>query len=216
MDRGPVTGYSQGEEIANAVTHGIGCILSIIGLVLLIIFSSRNGDALLIVSSAIYGSGLVLLYAFSTIYHSIPQEKARKVLKVLDHSAIFYLIAATYTPFTLVVLGGALGWVIFGIVWGGFVLGTLFKVFLAGRFKWLSISIYIALGWCVVLGIRPLIRSLAYEGFLLLLAGGIVYSIGALIYARKGIRYSHPVWHLFVMMGSFLHFLSVFFYVVQG
>jgi hemolysin III len=205
---------SIGEEIANSITHGIGWVLAVAALVLLVVFSSMYGDVWHIVSSSIYGSGLVLMYANSTMYHSLRPERAKKIFKILDHSAIYFLIAATYTPYTLTILRGPWGWTLFGIVWGGFVLGTLFKVFFAGRFKLLSVGIYIVLGWCVLIAIGPLMRSLPFEGLLLLLAGGIAYSLGAAVYAKKGVRYSHAVWHIFVMTGSLFHFLSVFLYVI--
>ncbi len=205
---------SIGEEIANAITHGIGWAMGIAALVLLVIFSSIYGDVWHIVSCTIYGTGLVLLFANSTMYHSLTNKTAKKVFKILDHSAIFFLIAATYTPFTLTVIRGPWGWTMFGVVWGGFVLGTLFKVFFAGRYKWVSISIYIALGWCVILVIGPLIRSLPFMGLLLMVAGGIAYSVGTVVYAKKGVKYSHAVWHLFVLAGSMFHFFSIFFYVI--
>jgi hemolysin III len=203
-----------GEEIANSITHGIGWVFGISALVLLIVFSSMYGDPWYIVSCTIYGVGLVLMYANSTMYHSLQGPRVKKVFKILDHCAIYFLIAATYTPYTLTILRGPWGWTLFGIVWGGFILGSVFKAFSAGKFKWVSVVIYIALGWCVLLAIGPLIRNLPYEGLILLLAGGICYSLGALIYAKKGVKYSHAVWHLYVLLGSIFHFFSVFFYVI--
>ncbi|MGA1873671.1 MAG: PAQR family membrane homeostasis protein TrhA [Thermoplasmatota archaeon] len=206
--------YSTCEEIANSITHGVGWALSIAALVLLIVFSSIQGDPWLIVSCTLFGFGLVLLYANSTMYHAIQTRRVKKVFKILDHSSIFFLIAATYTPYTLTILRGTWGWILFGIVWGGFIFGTIMKVFFAGRFKWLSVGIYILLGWSVLLAIRPVIESLPFPGLLLLVAGGISYSVGALIYTKKKIRYSHAVWHVYVMIGSILHFFSVFFYII--
>lgn len=203
-----------GEEVANSITHGIGWLLGIVALILLVIYSARYGTVWHVISCTIFGVGLILLFANSTLYHSIQPRKAKKVFKILDHSSIYFLIAATYTPYTLAVLRGPLGWLLFGIVWGGFILGTLFKVFLAGRFKGLSVAIYIALGWCVILAIGPLIRALPFEGVLLLFAGGVSYTVGALVYAKKGIRYSHAVWHVYVLVGAIFHFFSVFFYVI--
>ncbi len=210
----PSKEYTMGEEITNSITHGVGWILAIAALVLLVVFSSINGDVWLIVACSIYGAGLIFLFAGSTLYHSIQPRRAKKVFKIIDHSAIFFLIAATYTPFTLTLLRGPLGWSLFGVVWGGFILGTLFKVFFAGRMKWLSVVIYIALGWCILVAIRPLIRSLPLDGMLFLLAGGIAYSLGAVIYSKKGVKYSHAVWHLYVLLGAFFHFCSVFFYLI--
>jgi hemolysin III len=180
-----------------------------------VVFSSFTGDPWLIVSCTVFGAGLVLLYSNSTMYHALQARTAKKVFKILDHSSIFFLIAATYTPYTLVVLRGVWGWLLFGIVWGGFVLGTVMKVFFAGRYKWISVGIYIALGWCVLLAIGPVIRNLPLPGLILLAAGGVSYSIGALIYAKKGLRYSHAIWHIYVLIGSLFHFLSVFFYVIH-
>ena len=208
--------YSLGEEIANSITHGIGWALAIAALVLLVVFSSLKGDAWHIVSCSIYGTGLVLLYANSTMYHSLTNKTAKRVFKILDHSSIFFLIAATYTAFTLTVIRGPWGWTLFGIVWGGFILGTVMKVFFAGRFKWLSVGIYILLGWCVLIAIKPIIDNLAAPGLILLGAGGIAYSIGALIYAKKRVKYSHAVWHVYVIIGSVLQFFSVFFYVIPN
>ncbi|MBN1540298.1 MAG: hemolysin III family protein [Candidatus Thermoplasmatota archaeon] len=207
-------GISRGEEIANSITHGIGWALSIVALVLLAVFSSLYGDAWHIVSCSIYGSGLVLLYTSSTMYHALKGRTAKKVFKILDHSSIFFLIAATYTPFTLTLLRGTWGWILFAIVWGGFLIGTVLKVFFAGRYKWLSVSIYIMLGWCVLLAIEPVIKNLPLPGLILLGGGGIAYSIGALIYLKKGVKYSHAVWHLYVLAGSIMHFFSIFFYVI--
>ena len=203
-----------GEEIANSITHGVGWVFAISALVLLIVFSSIYGDAWHIVSCTIYGVGLVLMYTNSTMYHSLQGRKVKKVFKILDHSSIYFLIAATYTPYTLTILRGPWGWTLFGIVWGGFIFGSVFKAFAAGKYKWVSVMVYIALGWCVLLAIGPLIRSLPYEGLILLLAGGICYSLGAVIYAKKGIKYSHAVWHLYVLLGSIFHFFSIFFYVI--
>ncbi len=201
--------YTMGEEMTNSITHGVGWILAIAALVLLVVSSSINGDVWLIVACSIYGAGLVFLFAGSTLYHSIRSEGAKKVFKIIDHSAIFFLIAATYTPFTLTLLRGPLGWALFGIVWSGFVLGTLFKVFFAGRMKWLSVAIYVALGWCILVAIRPLVRILPLDGILFLLAGGIAYSLGAVIYSKKDVKYSHPVWHMYVLLGAFFHFCSI-------
>lgn len=206
--------YTRGEELANSITHGIGWALAVAGSVLLIVFSTLAGDPWLIVSCTIFGVGLVLLYTNSTMYHSLRPVTAKRVFKILDHSAIYFLIAATYTPYTLVTIRGTWGWGLFSIVWSGFILGTIFKVFFSSRFKWMSIAIYVSLGWCVLLAIRPIMENLASGGLILLLAGGIAYSIGALVYAKKGIRYSHSVWHVYVLIGSMFHFASVFFYVI--
>jgi hemolysin III len=206
--------YTFSEELANSITHGVGWALAIVAMVLLVVFSSLHGDAWHIVSCSIFGAGLVLMYTNSTMYHSLTNKTAKKVFKILDHSSIFFLIAATYTAYTLTVIRGPWGWTLFGIVWGGFAFGTIMKIFFAGRFKLLSISIYILLGWCVIIAIKPIIENLTFPGFLLLGAGGIAYSIGAIIYAKKKVKYSHAVWHVYVIIGSLFHFLSVFLYVI--
>jgi len=208
--------WTDSEETVNSITHGIGLLLAVAGAVLLIVFSSIRGDAWTIVSCTIFGVGLVLLYANSTIYHALRSRTAKGVFHVLDHSAIFFLIAASYTPFTLTILRGTLGWTLFGLVWGGFVLGTLFKVFFTGRFKFLSIALYLIMGWAVLLAIRPVIGALPIDGLVLLAGGGIAYTLGAFIYAKKGIKYSHAVWHFYVLAGSIMHFFSIFLYVIPS
>ncbi|MCU7797837.1 MAG: hemolysin III family protein [Candidatus Thiodiazotropha sp. (ex Semelilucina semeliformis)] len=206
--------YTLGEEIAHAVSHGIGILLSIAGLTVLVAFSSLYGDAWHITSSSIYGATLVLLYTASTLYHGIPQSKGKQVLQRLDHAAIFLLIAGTYTPFTLVNLRGGWGWTLFGLVWGVAIVGIVLEVAIKKRIKWLSISLYLGLGWLVLIAIEPLLDSVATGGLILLLAGGLFYSLGVIFYVWKRLAYHHAVWHLFVLAGSVLHFFAVFFYVL--
>jgi hemolysin III len=206
--------YSLGEEIAHTISHGIGILLSIAGLAVLVAFSSLYGDAWHITSSAIYGATLILLYTASTLYHGIPQSKSKQLLRRLDHAAIFLLIAGTYTPFTLVNMRGVWGWSLFGLVWGLAILGMVLELVMKRRIKWLSISLYLGLGWLVLIAIKPLIDSVATGGVVLLLAGGLSYSLGVIFYVWKRLSYHHAVWHLFVMGGSALHFFSVFFYVL--
>ena len=208
------SGYSLGEEIAHAVSHGIGILLSIAGLAVLVAFASLYGDAWHITSSSIYGATLILLYTASTLYHGIPQPAAKRVLRRLDHAAIFLLIAGTYTPFTLVNLRGGWGWTLFGLVWGFALLGVVLETVLKRRIKWLSLSLYLGLGWLVVIAIEPLLVAVEPGGLVLLLAGGLCYSLGVIFYVWKRLAYHHAVWHLFVMAGSLLHFFSVFFYVL--
>jgi hemolysin III len=208
--------YSIGEEIAHAVTHGVGVLLSIGGLVVLVAFSALYGDAWHITSSSIYGATLVLLYSFSTLYHGIPYPKAKRILQRLDHAAIFLLIAGTYTPFTLVNLRGPWGWTLFGLVWGIAIAGMVLELVSRKRYKWLSISLYLGLGWLVVIAIKPMLLSVETGGLLLLLAGGLCYSLGVIFYVWTRLAYHHAVWHLFVLAGSVLHFFSVLFYVVPA
>jgi hemolysin III len=206
--------YSLGEEIAHTISRGIGLLLSIAGLAVLVAFASLYGDAWHITSSAVYGATLILLYTASTLYHGIPQSKGKQLLRRLDHAAIFLLIAGTYTPFTLVNMRGVWGWSLFGLVWGLAILGMVLELVMKRRIKWLSISLYLGLGWLVLIAIKPLIDSVATGGVVLLLAGGLSYSLGVFFYVWKRLSYHHAVWHLFVMGGSALHFFSVFFYVL--
>jgi len=206
--------YTLGEEIAHAVTHGIGILLSIAGLAVLVAFASLYGNAWHITSSSIYGATLILLYTASTLYHGIPQPSVKRVLRRIDHAAIFLLIAGTYTPFTLVNLRGGWGWTLFGLVWGFAILGVVLETALKRRVKWLSLTLYLGLGWLVLVAIEPLLESVAAGGLILLLAGGLCYSLGVIFYVWKRLAYHHAVWHLFVMAGSVLHFFSIFFYVL--
>jgi len=206
--------YSIGEEIAHTVIHGVGLLLSIAGLAVLVTLSSRSGDAWYIASTGIYGVTLILLYTSSTLYHGIPHAKAKPVLQRLDHAAIFLLIAGTYTPFTLVTLRGSWGWALFALVWGIAIAGMVLELVARKRYKRLSISLYLGLGWIILIAIKPLLRSVETDGVLLLLAGGLCYSFGVIFYVWKTLPYHHAVWHLFVLAGSALHFFSVLFYVV--
>ena len=206
--------YSIGEEIAHSVTHGVGALLSIVGLAVLVAFSSVYGDAWHIVSTSIYGATLILLYTASTLYHGIPHEGAKKILQRLDHAAIFLLIAGTYTPFTLVNLRGDWGWILFGMVWVIAIAGIALELLCEKPNKRLSISLYLGLGWLVLVAIKPMVSSVETGGLLLLLAGGICYSFGVIFYVWKKLAYHHAIWHLFVLAGSALHYFSVLFYVV--
>jgi hemolysin III len=206
--------YTVGEEIAHAVTHGVGALLSIAGLTVLVAFASLYGNAWHITSSCIYGATLILLYTASTLYHGIPQPAAKRVLRRIDHAAIFLLIAGTYTPFTLVNLRGEWGWLLFGLVWGFAILGVVLETVAKRRIKWLSLTLYLGLGWMVLIAIKPLVDAVATGGLILLLAGGLCYSLGVIFYVWKRLAYHHAVWHMFVMAGSMLHFFSVFYYVL--
>ncbi|RTZ71733.1 MAG: hemolysin III family protein [Gammaproteobacteria bacterium] len=207
--------YSIGEEIAHAVTHGVGIPLSIAGLVLLVTFSALYGDAWHVVSSAIYGSTLVLLYTASTLYHGIPHERAKPILQKLDHAAIFLLIAGTYTPFTLVTLNGsAWGWTLFGIVWTTAVVGIWIELGNNKKLQRWSLLLYLLMGWVVVIAFKPLVGNLASGGLALLVSGGLAYTLGAAFYAWERLHWNHAIWHLFVLAGSVLHFMAVFFYVI--
>ncbi len=206
--------YTLGEEIAHAVTHGLGVLLAIAGLTVLVAYSTRYGDSRHIVGSAIFGSTLVLMYTASTLYHSIPLPRARKVLRIIDHTMIYFLIAGSYTPFTLVTLNGPWGWTLFGITWGLALAGVVFKVFATGRLQKLSLAIYLSMGWCVVVAIRPLVGALATGGLVLLVIGGLCYTGGVVFYVRERLRYHHAIWHVFVLAGSVFHYFAVLFYVM--
>ncbi|MDQ0858758.1 hemolysin III family protein [Bacillus sp. V2I10] len=205
--------YSIKEEIANAITHGIGVLLSIPALVYLIIFASKYGDAWHIVSFSIFGATMILLYLFSTLLHAIPHRKAKDVFEILDHSAIYLLIAGTYTPFLLVPLRGTLGFTLLGIVWGLAIAGIVLKIFFVKKFVILSTLAYILMGWLIIIAIKPLYEFLSPEGFALLLTGGLLYTIGAIFYVWRKIPYHHAIWHGFVLAGSAAMFFCVLFYV---
>ncbi len=206
--------YSLGEEIANSISHGVGALLSLAGLVFLIIFSSFTGNPMKLVSVVVYGSMLFLLYLASTLYHSITNKKAKRVLEIIDHSMIFLLIAGTYTPFTLVTLKGTVGWTIFGLVWGISLVGIVFKVFFVRKFMILSTLAYILMGWLVVFAIKPLVNNLSSQGIFWLVAGGVFYTVGSIFYVYRKFKYHHFIWHIFVVFGSFCHFVAIFRYVI--
>jgi hemolysin III len=205
-----------GEERANAITHGIGALLSVAALVLLVTFAARHGSVWHVTSSAIYGVTLVALYLASTLYHSVQGERVKRFFRKLDHASIFLLIAGTYTPFLLVSLRGPWGWSLFGVVWGLCLAGMVLKFFLAGRFRVVSTVIYVLTGWLIVIAIKPLALALPAGGLWLLGAGGVCYTGGTVFYLWKSLRYHHAVWHVFVLAGSICHFFSVFCYVLPG
>ncbi|HET7535444.1 MAG TPA: hemolysin III family protein [Candidatus Didemnitutus sp.] len=202
--------YSLREEIAHAVTHGVGAALGVAGLVLLVVWSARFGDAWHVTSSAIFGTTLVLLYTTSTLYHSFRGERVKTLLRKFDHAAIFLLIAGTYTPFMLVTLRGAWGWSLFGVVWGLAVVGVALKFWFAGRFRVVSTIVYLAMGWLVLLAFKPLVAALPRAGLVWLFAGGACYSAGTIFYLWKKLPYHHAVWHVWVLAGSVCHWIAVF------
>lgn len=208
--------YSVGEEIAHAITHGIGIPLSIAALAILVAFSALYGDAWHVTSTAIYGVTLILLYTSSTLYHGIPNIRAKLILQQLDHAAIFLLIAGTYTPFTLVSLRGPWGWTLFGLVWGIAILGVTVELLGNSKLRRWSLALYLGMGWLVVIAIKPMLANVESGGLLLLLGGGLCYSLGAVFYAWERLSYNHAIWHIFVLAGSILHFFSVLFYVVPS
>lgn len=203
------------EELFNAISHGIGALLGVAALVILTVIASMHGAALKIVSSAVYGSSLILMYSASTFYHITQRPHIKKILKVLDHSSIYILIAGSYTPFTLVVLNGSWGWSLFGVTWGLALAGVIFKLFFTGRFEWLSLTIYLLMGWMAVVAVKPLIENLPLGGLIWLVAGGLCYTLGVIFYALDGkYHLSHFIWHLFVLAGSICQFFAVLLYVI--
>lgn len=210
----PFSRYTLGEEIANSVIHGVGIVLGIAGLGVLTAFASLHGDAWHIVGCSIFGAALILLYTASTLYHSIPLPRVKTVLRTLDHSAIFILIAGTYTPFLLVNLRGPWGWSLFGVIWGLALAGIVLRIVRGRRSTLLSVGLYVGMGWAVVAAIQPLLNNVAPGGLLLLLVGGLAYTLGVVFYVWKRLPYHHAVWHGFVLAGSIFHFFAILFYVI--
>ena len=197
------------EEIANAITHGIGLLLSIGGGIILITLAARHASTREIISAAVFATTLVVMYVASTLYHAIPHPRAKRNLKVFDHCAIFLLIAGTYTPFTIVALKGTLGWSLFGIVWGLAALGIVFKLFFTGKMRLLSTITYVLMGWIAIVAVVPISRALQPAALYWLIAGGIAYTAGTLFYHNQRIPYSHAIWHVFVLAGSVSHFIAI-------
>lgn len=201
------------EELANALTHGVGLLASLIGMPILVLSALHRGEVTAVVGTSVFGATLIALYAASTFYHAVPHPELKQKFRLADHMAIYLLIAGTYTPFTLGVLRGTWGWTLFGVVWTLAALGVLFKLwFGSGRFHRLSTAIYVAMGWVIVLAIRPLVQSMEHAGLLLLIAGGLSYTGGVVFYMDKRRAWTHPVWHVFVLGGSVCHYFAVLFY----
>jgi len=208
--------YSALEEKTNIISHAIGLILSVIALLLMLVRASQYGNVWHIVSVSIFGVSLITLYAASTFYHSAKDPRRRARLRVIDHATIYTLIAGTYTPFTLVVLHGSVGWMVFGASWAMAITGITLKLFFTGRFNILSTLMYVFMGWIIVFAITPLIESLSTQGLFWLFAGGVAYTTGAILYSIKKIKFNHAIFHMFVLLGSACHFVSVYFYVLPN
>jgi hemolysin III len=200
---------STGEEIANAITHGIGALLAVAALVVLIVMAAIHGSVWHIVSFSIFGATLVLLYFASTLYHSLTHAKAKRVFHKFDHISIYLLIAGTYTPFCLTALRGWIGWTVLGVVWSCAILGAVLKAISVGKRIKLSTVLYILMGWVILVAIQPLYKAMPFNGFLFLIAGGISYTIGTIFFIRNQVKYNHSVWHVFGLGGSVLHFFAV-------
>ncbi len=212
--RAVASDYTRHEELANVITHGLGAALSVAGLAFMVTVAGLNGDAWHVVSVTIFGASLVLLYTASMLYHAFSDPAMKRLLRKFDHAGIFLLIAGTYTPFLLVSLRGPWGWSLFGVVWGLGLIGVAFKFWFAGRFRGVSTVIYVAMGWLVLIALRPIMAALPAPGFWLLVAGGFIYTAGTGFYLWKRLPYHHAVWHLFVLGGSICHFAAVFGYVL--
>ena len=205
----PQRQQSLGEEIANSVSHGVGLLAAVVAAPVLVVAAAGSGRAADIVGASVFAFTVVLLYFTSTLYHALPLSKAKLVFRVLDHGAIFLLIAGTYTPFTLGVLRGAWGWTLFALVWGLALAGILLKAVGGIRYPVLSTSVYLAMGWLLLIAIKPLWNLVPIWGLFWLLAGGLAYTAGVAFFAVRRVRYSHLVWHLFVMVGTACHFVAV-------
>ncbi|MGC9932491.1 PAQR family membrane homeostasis protein TrhA [Priestia aryabhattai] len=206
--------FTRGEEIANAITHGVGAVLSIVGLTLLIVLSSLEGTPWHVISFTIYGITMLLLYVSSTLVHSFPEGKVKDLFEIFDHSSIYLFIAGTYTPFLFIAVKGTTGWTLFGIVWGIALAGIVFKAFFVKKFLFISTILYVFMGWMIVFAWDSLTQNIAHQGIVLLVVGGVLYTIGAVFYVWRGFRFHHMIWHMFVLGGTILHFLAIILYVL--
>jgi len=207
--------YSKAEEITNVITHGIGAILSIIALVAMVLKSIELNNKSYLITSIVFGFSMVFLYSASTLYHGVQKPSIRNRLNTMDHMAIYLLIAGTYTPFTVNVLGGTFGWVIFGIVWTFGIVGMILKIFYLGKYNTLSVIAYVVMGWIVIVAIKTLFTNLGFAGAMWLFAGGIFYTVGAVLFLIHKIPFNHAIFHLFVLAGTASHFISVYWYVLK-
>lgn len=206
--------YSLGEELANSITHGIGIGLSLVGGILLVVLAAVYGDVWRIVSFSIFASSLIALYLASTLYHSFRNPQVKHIFRIVDHAAIYLLIAGTYTPFLLVSLRGAWGWTLLGVIWGLALLGIVFKTLFIHRFRKLSTIVYLGMGWLCLVAVHEMLIRIPVGGLIWLAAGGILYTIGVIFYVWRRLPYHHAVWHLFVLAGSTCHYLAVLFYLL--
>lgn len=206
--------YSPLEEKLNVISHGIGILLGGIALVFLLLHAIQHGKAIHIVSFAIYGFSIIVLYLASTLYHKATKPLARNRLQIFDHAAIYLLIAGTYTPFALITLEGTTGWIIFGTVWAFAAVGITLKLFFTGKFDKLSTLMYVFMGWIIVFAIKPLMANLSSEGLYWLFLGGAAYTIGAILYSIQRLPFNHAIFHVFVLAGSIFHFIAVYWYVL--
>lgn len=216
MKKSKKPAYTLAEELINSISHGTGALAAAGGMAVLIVFSALQGNVWKVVSSSIYGATMIMLYTFSALYHSFTDGKVKSVFRIFDHCSIFLLIAGSYTPFTLVTLREAtpaIGWTLFGVVWGAAIIGIVLNIVSLEKFKIFSMICYIAMGWAVVFAIKPLIANLEKGGIILLAAGGLAYTVGIIFYAIRK-KYMHSIWHFFVLGGTILQYFAVLFYVV--
>jgi len=211
----PTPLQSPGEEFANSVIHGVGLAASLVGLPLAVAFAATYYGAWQVVGNAVFGVSLVALYSTSTLYHAIPHDRAKRALRFCDHAAIYLLIAGTYTPFSLGVLRGGWGWSLLAVVWALAAAGIVFKAFSGIRFGKLSTAVYLLMGWLCVVAIRPMLTHIPPAGLAWMVAGGLFYSCGVVFYAWKGLRFSHAVWHVFVLLGSVCHYFAILLHVAR-
>lgn len=207
--------YTLGEEIFSSVSHGVGACLSIAGTVVLLVFSVIYGNALAVVSSSIYGASLIILYTMSTLYHSFTNEKVKHFFQIMDHNTIFLLIAGTYTPITLYILGGVTGWILFSVVWVASIIGITLNSINMEKAKIPSLICYIATGWVIIFAIKPLIAKVPLLSALFLVLGGIIYTVGVVFYVIKKVKYFHPIWHIFTVLGSAFHYFSILIAIIK-
>ena len=207
--------YTLGEEIFSSVSHGVGACLSIAGTVVLLVFSVIYGNALAVVSSSIYGASLIILYTMSTLYHSFTNERVKHFFQIMDHNTIFLLIAGTYTPITLYILGGVTGWILFSVVWVASIIGITLNSINMEKAKIPSLVCYIATGWVIIFAIKPLIAKVPFLSALFLVLGGVIYTVGIVFYVIKKVKYFHPVWHIFTVLGSAFHYFSILIAIIK-
>lgn len=207
--------YTLGEEIFSSVSHGVGACLSMAGTVVLLVFSVIYGNALAVVSSAIYGASLIILYTMSTLYHSFTNEKLKHFFQIMDHNTIFLLIAGTYTPITLYILGGVTGWILFSVVWVASIIGITLNSINMEKAKLPSLICYIATGWVIIFAIKPLIAKVPFISALFLVLGGVIYTVGVVFYVIKKVKYFHPIWHIFTVLGSAFHYFSILIAIIK-
>lgn len=207
--------YTLGEEIFSSVTHGLGTLLALGGTAVLIVISAIYSDAWSVVGSAIFGASLIILYCMSTLYHSITNEKAKNFFRIMDHNTIFFLIAGTYTPITISIMRGVIGWILFGIVWGAAVIGIILNSIDLEKFRKPSVICYIAMGWVIIFAIHPLLNVMDPLSLWLLVGGGVFYTVGVIFYAIKKIKYFHSIWHIFTLLGSVCHYFSILFAIIN-